>query len=153
MHDGRPRGADASGRAAGRGPAQAGLLQPAPEAATGGHGVLGEMLGQDQADQVGPPVGVLLTQGLGLADEPRIALRPGGGPVIGGRSLSAGVPPLAQQVVDGADRQLKPLRQGQGGQPALVAAEHGLTDWHGNGARHGNSLLNKTPGRACAQSL
>jgi hypothetical protein len=74
------------------------------------------MLGEDDADQVGPPVGVFLAEGLGLEDERGGGLRAGGRPVVGRRGdLAAGVAFQAEQVVDGAQGEVKALGQGRGG--------------------------------------
>jgi hypothetical protein len=87
------------------------------------------MLGQDQADQWGAPVGVLLAQGLGLQDECCRSMRADTWTVIGRRGcLAALVAGQAKQVINGSHWQMETLSQGLGGESALVAAEQRLTD-------------------------
>ncbi len=138
--DGRgPRRQVGGPAAAGTGAAQPGLTQPAPQAATGRQGGVREVPCQDQADQLGPPVRVLLAQGPGLHDEGRGGVRAGGRPVVGRlRDRSAVVAPQAEQVVDSAQGQAEALGQGGRGQAALVAEEYGLTNRRWNGAWHGS---------------
>jgi hypothetical protein len=69
----------------GAGTAQAGLAQPTAQAATGRQGGTGEVLGQDQANQFGAPVRMLLAQGLGLQDDIGAGVGAGKRVVIGGR--------------------------------------------------------------------
>jgi hypothetical protein len=141
MHGRGPLGAVPEGPAAGGSAAQPRLAQPAAQAASGGQGGVGEMLGQDQANQFGSPVGVLLAEGLGLQEERRGGLRAGGRPVIGRRgNLPAVVASQAEQVVDCPQGESKALGQGLGGQPALAATKDGLTDRRRNGAWHDKSL-------------
>jgi hypothetical protein len=100
------------------------------------------MLGQDQANQLGTPGGVLLAEGVGLQHHVRPGLGAGGRPVIGRRGeLPALVPGLPQQVVDGTQAQVVAPGQGPGRQPPLVATEHGLSEVGGQGAGHGRTLL------------
>jgi hypothetical protein len=95
----RPVAAGATGVAV----AQPGLAQPAAQAARGGQGGAGEMASQDQAHQLAAPLGMLLAQGVDLLDQRVVGTRAGGGPVVGRRGdWAAMVPPLAEQVVDGA---------------------------------------------------
>jgi hypothetical protein len=100
---------------------------------------------QDQADQLGPPSGVLVAQRGGLGAQSLRGLGTAGRSVIGRRDgLSTVVASLAEKVVDGAERQLEALGQGRRGQPALAAAEDRLTDRQRDGTWHGRPLLKKT---------
>ena len=103
------------------------------------------MLGEDQADQFAAPVGVLLTQRLGLLQQRGGDVRPRGRSVIGWRRrLSAVVASEAEQVVDRPHREMETLRQGVGSQTPLAGTEHGLTDGRWNGTWHGRRLRKKT---------
>jgi hypothetical protein len=89
MHRLGPRGRVVARTTRGR-PAQAGLAQPAPQAAARGQRDAGKMSAQDQADQLGSPGGVFLTEGLRLQDERLGGTGASGRPVIGRRGrLSA----------------------------------------------------------------
>jgi hypothetical protein len=141
MHGRGPRRRVRARAPAGGGAAQAGLAQPAAQAAGRGQLGLGEVPAEDQADQLGPPVGVLLAQRLGLQQQGRGGARSARRPVIGRRwRLAAVGAPQAEQVVDGAQREAEAPGQSGGGQPALLAAEDGLTDGRGDGAWHDSDL-------------
>jgi len=106
------------------------------------------MLGQDQADQIGAPLRVLLAQGLGLQDEGGLGVGTRGGSVIARRHrLAGGVGPALQQVVDGTQREVAAPGQDVGGQAGLVPIEDRLANRQGNGAWHGKTLQEKTCGR------
>jgi hypothetical protein len=154
MHGRGPHREVPRGAASGRGTAQPGLAQPAAQAATGRQGGVGEVPGQDDADQFGPPVGVLLAEGLGLQDERRGGVRADGWPVIGRRGdLSAVDASEAEQVVDGPQREVEALGQGLGGEAALAATEYGLTERRCNRAWHGKRLPKNTRETNRAQGL
>lgn len=144
MHGRGPRRIVGAG-AAGEGGAQAGLTEPAPQAACGGQGRVGEMAGQDNPDQVGAPLRVFLAQGQGLLQQRGRGVGPRRGTVIRrGRSLSVRVEAASEHVVDGAQRQVKTLGQQRGGEAALMAKADRLADRRRNGAWHGRRLQKDT---------
>jgi hypothetical protein len=122
-----------------------GLAQPAAQAARGGQGSAGEMTRENQAHQLGSPLGVFLAQGVDLLEQRVGGAGARGGPVVGRRgNLAAVVPSLAEQVVDGAQGEVKALGQGGGDRPALMGPEQGLADRGRNSAWHGRQLPKKT---------
>ena len=148
MH-GRGAGRVVPSRAAARGgAAQPRLAQPAAQAAPGGQQRAGEMAGQDQPDQLGPPAGVFLAKGLRLQDEVVREAWPGGRLKIGrGGCLSVVVLRQPKQVVDGAEPEAELLGQGVGGKSPLMCGEKGATDGERNGAWHDRELPSRSSER------
>jgi hypothetical protein len=141
MHGRSSRRRQVAFGATGVAPAQPGLTQPAPQAATGRQGRVREMAGQDQADQFGSPTRVFLTEGLGLQDQSVAGVRAGGGSVIGWRgNLSAMVTAQSDEVVNGTQGEVETLGQGLRGKAAVMGTEHCLTDGWRNGAWHDRTL-------------
>lgn len=103
------------------------------------------MLDQDQANQLGSPVGMLLAEGFGLKEERFGGVWPRGGSVVGrrrDRSIVAAAE--LEEVIDGSLRQAKTPSQGRSRQTALVGTKHGLTERQWDGAWHGRRLPKDT---------
>jgi hypothetical protein len=123
--------------------AEAGLVEPALQGALRGHGGAGVVAAQEDADQAGPPAGVVAAEGQRLVAQPRggcgarAATTVGGGGEGGG----AGAPAAAQELADGAGREAEVAGDGGGSLTALVAAEDGATEgergrrWHGESSQ------------------
>lgn len=105
------------------------------------------MLGQDHPDHVRAPLGMLLTECLGLDDKVLGGAWAGRGAVIDRRRrLALVVGTEAHEVINGAQGEMAALRQQSGGQSALVAVEDRLANRQGNGVWHGRTLQEKTRG-------
>jgi hypothetical protein len=113
------------------------LGQPTADGPSARQVGLGEVPAQDDANQLGPPLGVLLPQGVGLLNEfgsgGLVVLR---SPAIvrGGRLAEEAC--LTQEMTDRALGQLEALGQGRGVKTVLAGADQSLPDGEGDGSWH-----------------
>ena len=106
---------------------------------------------EDHTNEFGSPLRMELTQGVSLENQRRGKTGGGGGMGIREtRRLSIVLSGLTQHMVDGAHGEGEAGGQGGSGLAVLVSQRQGLSDRHGNGARHGESLpwVEKGKGRA-----
>jgi hypothetical protein len=137
MHSRGTGGRNPLAAATSRGTAETGLAEPATQRATARQRRIGEVLSQDQPDQLGAPIRVLLAEGVGLEHDIGGTLRPGRRVAQGrGLGLALVVASLAEEMVDGSQGQVKALRQGSGREAALVSPQDGATENDWDGAWH-----------------
>lgn len=109
-------------------------MEPAPGGALRGHGGAGVTAAQQDADQAGPPAGVVAAEGERLVTQ---RLRRGGARaattvLARGEGAGAGAPAAAQQLANGAGGAAEVAGDGGGGLPPLMAVADGATDGEGD---------------------
>jgi hypothetical protein len=128
------------GAAAGGGGTQARLAEPALEGALARDGGAGVVAAEQDAEQAGPPPGVVAAQGEGLLPEGLGGgARGGAGAVRGGHRLRAVVLEAAQEVADGARGQAEGAGDGGRGLALLKALPEGTAERRGHRRRHGKT--------------
>jgi hypothetical protein len=100
------------------------------------------LLGEEDADQAGPPGGVVTAQAEGeLPEGLGRGVGPAPAPVGGGESVGAALAAPLEELANGAGRQAERLGDSGRGLAGLVTAENGLThrqryrSWHGKFSR------------------
>ena len=108
-----------------------------------GETLSGKMLGQDDADKLGAPVGMVTTQRLRLKEDRIVsqALRGWSRAMVSGSGHAVVVQTsLAEQVLNGAKAEVETQGESVAVEPlSLVSLPQGVPDRLVNGARHGGS--------------